>query len=145
MLRDVTSKMAFTPLLSLVDQAGVTVKGDWFDVTNSRSPGILFLTGNFTTTDATHKVVCSLEDNDAALDAGATAVVAADLVGTPPSVVAAGDKNKATLVGYRGEKRYIRPVFTFTGANASTLVGAYGVSAYTREFPATAPAAVTTA
>ena len=145
MLRDLTSKLAFTPLLSPVDKAGTTAKGDWFDVTNSRSPGILFLTGNFTTTDGSHKLVCTMEENDSPLDLGATVVSDEDSISSPPTVSAAAGKNSSTLVGYRGEKRYIRPVFTFTGANASSLVGAYGVSGYPREMPPTAPVAVATA
>ena len=142
MRRDVTSTLGFQTLLAPVDQAGVTVAGKIFDVLKARQAGMLFSVGAMTTTDSTHYLTCTLEESDTLEGDDFTTVDASDMLGTPPVVAAAAGKNTATLVGYIGEKRYIRPVFTFTGANASTVVAAYGVYGGAWENPPVVPDAI---
>jgi hypothetical protein len=72
-------------------------------------------------TDGTHAF--TLEESDA-LASGYSAVAAADLLGSQPTIDAADEDETVYTFGYRGGKRYVRVVQTVSGATTGMVAGA---------------------
>ena len=72
-------------------------------------------------TDGSHVFGAEHSDDDVTWDA----VASADLLGTFPSVTSADDDEGSHLVGYIGNRRYVRGITTVTGSPATgALYGA---------------------
>lgn len=92
------------PLLRTATATGATV-----DLLGYDAAEILIDAG--TCTDGTHTVSLTESDDDSTY----TAVAAGDIEGTCPAIITTND-DQAHTVGYRGTKRYLRPVVTVAGS-----------------------------
>lgn len=86
------------------------------------------LVGAVTAADGSNFYVFTLQHGDAANLSDAVTVPADDLIGTPPTINAAGQANLSFRFGYRGYKRYLRLVGTETGTFNVLLAAACQLS-----------------
>lgn len=102
--------------------------------------GALVLINTGLWTDGSH--VFEVQESDAGDGSPDTysAVAAADLIGTEPTVDGAADDNQFYRIGYIGTKRYIRVITTYT-ATVSPAVGAVFAASVVRGKPHQAPLA----
>jgi hypothetical protein len=117
--------------------ATADTNGDGVDLQFYEGALVLYhfgITGD--TLSASVKVACELEES---VDNSVwTAVAAADVLGTLQTVDDAAEDDEIYQVGYIGSKRYIRPVFNFTGTHTNGIEIAASV---VKGFPIHAPAA----
>lgn len=90
------------------------------DTQGGQSATLIINNGNNADADATFAL--TITESNASNMAGATAVAAADLIGT----LAGGsftfaDDNEVRKIGYKGSKRYIQATITPTGNTGGTL------------------------
>lgn len=81
-------------------------------------------------TDGTHTVDVQESDDNTAW----SSVAASELQGTEP-VIAAADDNKLFVIGYKGQKRYLRVVLTTAGTTSGGTLGATVLLANPRVAP----------
>lgn len=86
-----------------------TATGSTIDCLGYDAVEILIDSG--TCTDGTHTVSLTESSDDTTY----TAVAAGDLEGTFPAIITTND-DQCYTVGYRGTKRYLRPVITVSGS-----------------------------
>lgn len=91
-----------------------SANGSSVDMSGYESALILIALGSWT--DGIHAYEVQESDDDAAW----TAVAAADLVGTEPTVSDATDDDSTVEIGYIGSKRYVRVVVTCSGSPLAT-------------------------
>ncbi|MEW2567636.1 hypothetical protein [Streptomyces sp. NPDC047070] len=84
-----------------------------------------------TITDGTHAVDIQESDDNSSW----SSVAASELQGAEPSIVAADD-DKTFVVGYKGQKRYVRVAITASGTTSGGVYGAQVVLANPRVAPA---------
>ncbi|MBI5192766.1 MAG: hypothetical protein HZA08_04910 [Nitrospirae bacterium] len=92
--------------------------------------GALVIISTGTITDGTHAIAIQESDDNSTF----TAVAAADLQGTAPSIGAAND-NVDYKVGYIGAKRYIRAAVTVSGATTGGVYCAIVAKGFGRHRP----------
>lgn len=100
-----------------------TTNGQSIDLRGFDSVAFTVATG--TVTDGSYTVTLEESDDNTTF----TAVPAADYLITSSVAIAATDDNVVRRFGYRGTKRYVRPVLTATGAvsgGAFSVTGALG-------------------
>lgn len=107
-----------------------TATGGTVDLQGYESAEMIIAAGAWT--DGVHTMSAEESDDDSTF----TAVVAGDLIGAMPVIDGAADDDQAYRVGYRGEKRYIRPKVTVTGSPATgVLIGVVVVRGHPRHAP----------
>jgi hypothetical protein len=116
--RDLTSSIAvlasIAPAVQTATAKGTAVDSAGYEsVTVIINAGAVAGSGNFTP---------KLQESDTTTDGDFTDVAAADLVGSFPSQLEA---SSVVTVGYRGAKRYVRPVLTL---NSGTSIAAGAVA-----------------
>jgi len=116
--KSIDSKVS--PVTSLIPKATTTTTtGTAVDLQNYESAEILVDAGVIT--DGTH--VISL--TECATSGGTyTAVAAADLIGTPPTLTSTAGGSSVQKFGYKGSKRYLKVVSTVSGATTGGVYGA---------------------
>lgn len=116
-MRDLKNNIEFDQSLP-PESAPVTTSanGASSDLSGGYSAAVAFNIGPWG--DGTHTFSVEESDDDSTF----TAVAAADLQGTAPVVNDATDDNQVYVVGYIGNKRYIRAVCTVTGGPVTGLV-----------------------
>lgn len=85
-----------------------------------------------TITDGTHTIEVQHSDDNATW----AAVPAAELLGAEPAIVAADD-DKTFVLGYLGQKRYLRAIVTVAGATTGGVYGAVVALGSPRNAPVT--------
>lgn len=98
--------------------------------------GALVVVHSGARTDGTHAYKLQESDDNSTF----TDVAAGDLLGSLPTVAAAGDQNKEFSFGYIGSMRYVRVVVTISGATTGAVGGASVVKGYGRHMPVGKPA-----
>ncbi|MFE2046366.1 hypothetical protein ACFXAZ_36690 [Streptomyces sp. NPDC059477] len=118
--------------LTLAVRTNGTVNGTSVDLHEnkdaSRSAMLIVYSG--TITDGTHAVILQESDDSSAW----SAVAAADLQGTAPSLTSTDDDALFEL-GYKGSRRYLRASVTTSGATTGGTFGAVIVRAFPRRSP----------
>lgn len=118
-VRAVRSISAATRANGTVNGVGVDRQLSGASGTNEWHESAMVVVSTGTITDGSHAV--TLEDSP---DSSVwTAVPAANIQGSLPTIVAADD-DKVFEIGYIGNQRYLRPVITTTGATTGGIVGA---------------------
>ena len=116
--RSVESKVS--PVKSIAPAAiTATATGTAVDLQGYESAEIIVEAGAIT--DGTH--VISLTECDTS-DGTYTAVAAADLIGTPPTLTSAAGGSTAHKFAYRGSKQFLKVVSTVSGATTGGVYGA---------------------
>lgn len=116
------------PVNSLVPAARTngTANGTGADLAGYESATVLFPTG--AVTDGTHTPKVQESDDNSIF----TDVATADLVGTALVALTA---NSVQRIGYRGTKRYIRPVITTAGATTGAVCSAQVLRGHPHQVP----------
>lgn len=107
-----------------------TTVGNTIDTADYGSLEFVFVAG--TLTDGAYAI--ALFEGDASDMSDETEVAAADLLGDAPSI-AATDDDTVARVGYRGNKRYVRPKVTSTGTTSGGTLGAVAIQGHPRTAP----------
>jgi len=126
LVSNIAAEVSLLPLLR-----DTTASGDGVDLQGFESAVVQFQIG--TITDGNFAL--SVEESDD--DSTYTTVTAADLIGTLVDGTSSAD-DTVQQVGYRGDARYIRAVYTVTGS--PTTGGTVGATVI-KGHPAQAPAA----
>lgn len=124
--RDLNSNVLALPTLLPAAQIDATATGTGVDLRGFDSAAVLFVVGTVTGTWTP-----SLEESDD--DSTYTAVAADDLIGSLAAITTAND-NAVQQVGYRGNARYIRALFTET-ATGTAFVAATVVLGHPHQAP----------
>lgn len=106
------------------------VNGDSADLLGYDSAAAVINVGTWT--DGTHTFEVQESDDDSTF----TAVADADLSESEPVVDGADDDQTTYMIGYTGEKRYIRVVATVTGATTGAEYGAVILRGHAHQSPA---------
>jgi hypothetical protein len=139
-LRDISNnlnfKPAFAPVAAVVDNtAQVSTILDTFGYS---SAALALVTGTLTDADATFAVTIA-ESNDSGM-AGANAVAANDLTGTPTlASFTFADDIKCKKIGYIGSKRYIQATITPSNNTGNLFVAGVWVQGNTYSAPTSNP------
>lgn len=128
--REISVAQSIAPGVKTTTQTGTGVDLQGYD-----SATVVVTTG--TLTDGTYAI--TLEESDAS-GSGYAAVAAADTVdgdgdGTILPTLAATDDNVTVEIGYKGTKRYIRPVVTLAGITSGGALAAIVIRGHKRKVP----------
>jgi hypothetical protein len=115
---NVSAAVALTPRAIATD---TTTSGTAVDLQGYE--GVEFVVATGVLTDGAY--VVNLQESDVS-GSGYTDVAAADMLGTEPNF-AATDDNVVGVVGYRGNKRYVRLQIVSTGTTTGGLIGAVAI------------------
>ena len=126
------------PVHSIASQLATSTKtGTTIDRFGYNALSVLFVFGAWT--DGTYTPKLTESDDDSSY----SDVAAGDLIASPitaqaiAAVSSSGGQNKVQSVGYKGTKRYIRPVVTVTGSpSTGAQIGAYGLLGHPVNKPA---------
>jgi hypothetical protein len=145
MKRDLKSELAVVHLLDPQSINDTDTASLILDTAGFGGALISVAMGALTGADADSTFLPVLQESDAIVGTGFTAVDAADVHGAF-TLVNANTKDQTTqTVGYKGSKRYIRVNLDFTtgtGGISAALVGVVGVLGKPNFFPAVGPAAI---
>lgn len=108
-----------------------TTNGEIIDTVGFGSLEFAFASG--TLTDGTFTI--KLQEGDDVNLSDAADVAAADLIGTAPTFLATED-DVVKKLGYRGSKRYVRPVLTQSGATSGGLICSVAIQGHAQTKPA---------
>lgn len=132
-------------LLDPQDVAHTTTKSSVLDLGTPAAEGVLLgaMVGALTGVDASNYLTLTAQESDTTADADFATVAAASLDGAF-TVINSTSKDQVTqFVGYRGTKRYVRVVATFTGTGVTAcLISMFAVVGGARVLPVTQPVAV---
>lgn len=128
--RDLSVVQSIAPGVKTTTQTGTGV-----DLQGFESATVVVYAG--TLTDGTYAI--TLEESDA-LGSGYAACAAEDVIdgdgdGTSLPTLAATDDNATVEIGYKGIKRFIRPVVTLAGITSGGAIGALVVRGRPRKAP----------
>lgn len=145
-MQDLYGRVGVVHLLDPADLAHTTTKSSIIDLAYNNKPvdGAIIAVGCGTLTgvDGSNYATITMQESDTTVD-GDFATVAAGSLSNAFTVINSTSKDNVTQwVGYRGSKRYIRAVITFTGTGITAGVWQIlGIVGAARDLPISAIAA----
>ena len=106
-----------------------TVNGQGVDLAGFDSAMFVVAAGAWT--DGSHAITAQESDDNSSY----SAVAAADLIGSQPTISAAGGGNQVYQWGYRGTKRFVRLVSTVSGTTTGAVYGGVVIAGHPRKLP----------
>ena len=137
------SKKGLIGLVQLIkpqDLAHTTTKSSILDTQNCGTAEILLSMGVFTGVDGSNYMTPKLQESNTTAEGDFTDVAAADIDGAFTVVNSTAKDETIQRVAYRGSKRYVRAVLTYTGTGiTASLVSVSGLLGLPSKAPFTAP------
>ena len=139
-MRDLKNNIGVNLLLEPHDLVYSDHSSDWLDLQGFEGGCISAIIGALTGVDGSNYVTPILQESDTTADTDASAVAAANMIGSFTKVDSTSEDSVVQTVGYIGSKRYIRVKFDYTGTAISAgICGAIGIVGNARRSPVTAP------
>lgn len=144
-MRDIYNRLAKVHLQDAKDLAYTDTKTKIADLQGFEGALVIVNLGAFTGADGSNYLTPILQESDTTADVDFTAVAAGDILGAFTVVNDTTTKDSTTqMVGYIGNKRYIRVLLDYTGtAISASLVSVDAILGLARHLPPTAPDPVT--
>lgn len=142
-MKDLKNKTGLVQLLEPTDLAHTTTKSKLLDLAGFNGAVLEVSIAALTGVDGSNYVTPKLQESDTTADTAFTDVSSDDLIGAFSAVNSTSLDSVIQSVGYKGVKRYVRVVLTYTGtAITAGVIGVTGILGLANVEPVSAPAAV---
>ena len=144
MRRDLKNNIGIVQLLEPQDLVRTNTASKILDVSQFGGAIIEVQIGTITGVDGSNYLTPVLQESDTTTGSDFTTVAAVDVIGAFTVINSTAKDQTVQMVGYRGNKRYIRTNLVYTGSGISAgVIGVSGILGLPSFKPATANAALT--